>query len=186
MSDCCSPINNEPEKIEVVASGDSCCSDGACSVPNAEATSTTTKTNTCPTCGQKGKAVDTQTVKALLSVSLRTIQEGTQYYFCKTADCDVVYFNEDGVQTYGQDDVRVTVYQKAPEQDETPVCYCFSHTVGEVRAAAHSGTDTILIDDITVSTQVGQCACDIRNPQGSCCLGNVRKVAKSTSKTATV
>ncbi len=186
MSDCCSPINNEPEETDVVASGDSSCSDGACSVPNVEAAPATTTTNACPACGQKGKAVDTQTVKALLSVSLRTIQEGTQYYFCKTADCDVVYFNEDGVQTYGQDDVRVTVYQKAAEADETPVCYCFSHTVGEVRAAAHSGTDTVLIDDITVGTQVGQCACDIRNPQGSCCLGNVRKVAKSAGETTAV
>ena len=35
-----------------------------------------------------------------------------------------------------------------------------------------------LIDDIDAGIQAGQCACDLRNPQGSCCLGNVRGLVK--------
>ncbi len=31
---------------------------------------------------------------------------------------------------------------------------------------------------MTTGTKTGQCACDIRNPQGSCCLGNVGAVVK--------
>ncbi len=51
-----------------------------------------TPANVCPVCGQRGRRVDTGTVKALLAVSLRAVQEGTSYYFCRAADCDVVYF----------------------------------------------------------------------------------------------
>jgi hypothetical protein len=36
----------------------------------------------------------------------------------------------------------------------------------------------ILIEEIKAGIKTGQCACDIRNPQGSCCLGNVSAVVK--------
>jgi hypothetical protein len=35
-----------------------------------------------------------------------------------------------------------------------------------------------VVADVTTGIKAGQCACEIRNPQGSCCLGNVRKVVK--------
>jgi hypothetical protein len=31
-----------------------------------------------------------------------------------------------------------------------------------------------IVDDIKAGIKAGQCACDLRNPQGTCCLGNVR------------
>jgi hypothetical protein len=34
------------------------------------------------------------------------------------------------------------------------------------------------VDDIDTGINTGQCACDLRNPQGSCCLGNVRGLIK--------
>jgi hypothetical protein len=51
--------------------------------------------------------------------------------------------------------------------------YCFRHTVGDVRAASPA-TRAAIVDDINAGIKAGQCACDLRNPQGSCCLGNVR------------
>lgn len=130
----------------------------------------------CPVCGQKGRPVPGQTVKALLSVSLRQVQDG-EYLFCKTADCPVVYYAADGGQTFTVVQVREPVYQKEADSPEAPVCYCFRHTVGELSAAAPESRQAIL-DDITLGTQTGQCACDLRNPQGSCCLGNVRALVK--------
>ena len=35
-----------------------------------------------------------------------------------------------------------------------------------------------IVDDINTGINAGQCACDLRNPQGSCCLGNVRGLIK--------
>jgi hypothetical protein len=56
-------------------------------------------------------------------------------------------------------------------------CYCFRHSVGEFRAAA-SQTRQAIVDDITLGTKLNQCACEIRNPQGGCCLGNIRALIK--------
>jgi hypothetical protein len=49
--------------------------------------------------------------------------------------------------------------------------------VGYVRAAS-SESRMAIVDDINTGINAGQCACDLRNPQGSCCLGNVRGLIK--------
>jgi hypothetical protein len=128
----------------------------------------------CPECGQKGKPVQGQTVKGILSVSLREVRE-VEYLFCPTRTCPVVYFSPDGAQTFTTTQVRERVYQKEPEGVEVSICYCFRHTVGEVRAASPERRAAIL-DNINAGIRAGECACDLRNPQGSCCLGNVRRL----------
>jgi hypothetical protein len=136
----------------------------------------------CPECQQKGKAVQGQTVKALLSVSLRLVH-ATAYYFCRTQSCPVVYFSADGASTFTTAQLRERVYQKEPETDDVPVCYCFKHTVGEIRNALPEAQAAI-IAEINAGIQADQCACDLRNPQGSCCLGNVRGLIKSSQPAA--
>lgn len=128
--------------------------------------------NTCPECGKTAKPVQGQTVKVLLSTSLRDVRD-VEYFFCRTQTCPVVYFSSDEAQTFTADQIRERVYQKEPDADNVFVCYCFRHTVGDVRAASPE-TRLAIVDDINTGINVGQCACDLRNPQGSCCLGNVR------------
>lgn len=132
--------------------------------------------NACPQCGQKGKQVQGQTIKALLSISLRALRE-VDYWFCRTPTCPVVYFSSDGEQAFTAEQIRERVYQKEPGADEVPVCYCFQYTAGEVRSAPSKAQKAIL-ENIQAGIQAGQCACDLRNPQGSCCLGNVRELIK--------
>ena len=132
--------------------------------------------NVCPECGQVGKAVQGQTIKALLAVSLRVVRE-VEYRFCRTPTCPVVYFAADGQQTFTLDQVRGPVYQKAQHDDATPVCYCFGYTLGTM-CALTPVQRVAVIDDINAGIQARQCACDLRNPQGSCCLGNVRELIK--------
>jgi CopZ-like zinc binding protein len=138
--------------------------------------------NTCPECSKTGKPVQVQTIKSLLSVSLRQVQD-VPYLFCRTQTCSVVYFSSDGEQTFTVDQVREQVYQKEPEADGGLVCYCFHHAVGELRAASPEGR-TAIVNDINTGINAGQCACDLRNPQGSCCLGNVRNIIKQLEKPA--
>lgn len=149
-----------------------------CSLPVDEnAQNSTRAKNACPTCGQKGKPVDTSTVKTMLSVSLNQIKN-TPYLFCSNRDCATVYFSDDGLQTFGRDEVRERVYQKEPAAEDVFVCYCFRHTVGEILHASPAGQAAILAD-INAGIKADQCACDWRNPQGACCLGNVREVRKN-------
>lgn len=135
---------------------------------------------TCPVCREKGKPVQGQTVKALLSVSLRLVRDG-EYLFCPTPSCRVVYFSSDGERTFTIEQVRERVYQKEPNAENVSICYCFRHTVGEIRAAP-TETRAAIVDDINRGISIEQCACDLRNPQGSCCLGNVRGLIRQIEK----
>ncbi len=131
---------------------------------------------TCPVCGEKGKAVQLVTVKAMLAVSLRAIK-GEEYRFCRTRSCPVIYFSPDGTKAFRTTDVRERVYQKEPDAAEVYVCYCFRHAVGAMKSAGMAGLVDI-VRDIEEGIDSDQCACNLRNPQGSCCLGNVRGLMK--------
>jgi hypothetical protein len=135
----------------------------------------------CPVCGTQGKRVDTATVKCMLSVSLAEVRDGT-YFFCRDRDCPVVYFTRDSTHTFRQSDLRERVYQKEPDNDSTPVCYCFRFTVGDVRQEATGLQLKQIVDVINTGIQAGQCACDWRNPQGDCCLGNVKALIKASKQ----
>lgn len=131
----------------------------------------------CPVSGSKGKKVDTATVKCLLSVSLSEVQS-TQYYFCRDADCPIVYFTGDGTRTFRVQDIRERVFQKEPKSSDVLVCYCFRYTVGDVVSENVTETPSQIVDAINAGIRAGQCACDWRNPQGDCCLGNVIALSK--------
>ncbi|GAB4542681.1 MAG: copper chaperone Copz family protein [Anaerolineae bacterium] len=145
-----------------------------CEVPGSRPTPAA---SACPSCGQKGKAVDGQTVKALLAISLAHVTH-EPYLFCRTPDCAVVYFSADGEQVFTTDQVREGVYQKEPDAPDVLVCYCFRHTRGSIQAEIETTGQSTVVEAINAGIQAGQCACDIRNPQGSCCLGNVHALVR--------
>ncbi len=152
-----------------------CCGNGVCEISIHRVTSTS---GLCPQCGSKGKRVDGTTVKALLAVSLVEVRD-VPYWFCRDADCPVVYFSDDGAQVFIVDQIRERVYQKEPHSEDISVCYCFHHTPGSIRAELIATGESTVIEAINAGIQARQCACDLRNPQGSCCLGNVNTVVKA-------
>ena len=134
------------------------------------------ETVACPTNGKAGKRIDAQTVKAMLAVPLTEVRSA-QYYFCKEADCPTVYYNTEG-QLFTEKHLRERVYQKNITDGSVQVCYCFQHTRASIRSELAATGETTVVASITAGIQAGQCACDIRNPQGSCCLGNVNNLVK--------
>jgi hypothetical protein len=147
-----------------------------CELPSQSIQRTPRTVSNCPECGKNGKPVEGQTVKAMLSVTLREIKN-TEYLFCKTETCPIVYFSVNGLQTFSTSQVREKVFQKEPVNKDVKVCYCFQHTVGTIQNAT-ADEHKIIIENINTGIKVNQCACDLRNPQGSCCLGNVRSLIK--------
>jgi hypothetical protein len=137
----------------------------------------------CPTNNQTGKRVGTITLKALLALPLTAITS-SEYLFCRDPQCPTVYYSSDGRQLFAEAELRESVYQKHPDENEVFVCYCFRHTLGEIRSATHTPAPRSVLDAIHDGIQADQCACDIRNPQGSCCLGNVRHLMKKSDPTA--
>jgi hypothetical protein len=128
----------------------------------------------CPTNKEVGPGLDTLTIKSLLAVPLTEVSSGEAYRFCPAPDCPTVYYRADGGQVFGETDLRERVYQKHVDDPNSVICYCFGHTVGDIRAELAKGAASTIVESIQAGIQAGQCACDIRNPQGHCCLGNVR------------
>lgn len=153
-----------------------------CGSPNGVVRGTQTA---CSGCGSKGAAVGLLTVKALLTEeALRHLATGAQY-FCSDPRCSVVYFSPDG-QVYTTTDVRVRVSQKQPVGDRT-ICYCFDENepamARELVETGRCGAVQRVRDHIAAD----RCACEVRNPRGTCCLGDLMKaVARIEVESASV
>ena len=127
----------------------------------------------CPQCGALGKTVQRITLGALLKPESRLrIPVQDEFCFCRTPDCDAVYFRPNEV-LFRKDDLAVPVGQKEPVDPKTPVCYCFEWTPEEIRREIQTTGKSTVIDKIKDQVKAGNCYCEVTNPQGSCCLGNV-------------
>jgi len=130
----------------------------------------------CPECGRPGRRVERITLKALLRPrALERLSPG-DHRFCATDSCGVVYFG--GGDVFRRDDVEAPVYQKEPQGGRT-VCYCFVVTEDTIRREVQTTGRSASAERITALVQAERCACEVRNPQGTCCLGNVTAVAKA-------
>jgi len=130
----------------------------------------------CADCGQPGRMVDPITVKALLRPEALTRLSAPAHRFCPTASCAVVYFGEG--EAFDREDLTVPVFQKEPAGDRT-VCYCFAITEADLRREIADTGRSTAAQGITAHVKAGRCACEIKNPQGNCCLGNVAAVVKA-------
>jgi hypothetical protein len=130
----------------------------------------------CPGSGSRGYSVDRQTVKALLTEHALARLEPADYRFCADPRCDVVYFNSTGSQ-FGTADLRVPVWQKQPSGSRV-VCYCFGESEASIRAEVELTGRSLAAQRIRAHITAGRCACEIRNPRGACCLGDVMAAVK--------
>lgn len=134
----------------------------------------------CPVNGTLGKPVKTITLKALLTPqALATLEPHESYRFCPAPDCPTVYYSSS--RTYSTADLNVPVLHKDPGAD-VPVCFCFSHTRRTLGEAVLQGAAPQVLQSIRAHLQAGRCGCEVRNPQGSCCLGNVTRVLAALEK----
>ncbi len=131
----------------------------------------------CPSCAALGRPVSIATVHHLCTTDPKP--DWDRAWFCESATCEVVYFDAHDACVAKQD-VRVVVFQK--ETDDTrPVCYCFGHTVADVVDASGTDGSNRIVDEITGACRRGLDRCEESNPQGRCCLGNVRGLVRGTA-----
>lgn len=139
----------------------------------------------CPQSGTKGLAVDLLTVKALLGeVALRAVRGGP-YRFCGEPACAVAYFDDEG-HVFTTADLRLPVWQKQPAGARM-ICHCFDENEAsmacELAETGRCDASRRVRDHIAA----GRCACEVRNPRGTCCLGDVMKaVARIEAEYASV
>ena len=129
---------------------------------------------TCPICHQKGRTVGLETVQAIAKSDVEV--RDNSHRFCRTPDCPVVYFGEGG-QQIDKSQVRVRVGIKETD-NPIPVCYCFGFTEGDICEDIRAMGTSLIPDKIRAEVEAGNCECEIKNPSGACCLGDVSKAVK--------
>ncbi len=131
----------------------------------------------CPECNKKGKKVQRMTMEHLVRPSQVSEIAPGQYFFCETSTCNAVYFNSHGKKIFHKQDLTVRVGLKETE-DPVPICYCFGYT-RKIAWDEIARTGRMNIPEtIRAEIQAGNCACEIKNPSGTCCLGNVHQIVR--------
>jgi hypothetical protein len=151
-----------------------CCEmtkEGTCSLPRS-------KLGVCPSCGKRGKPVAVLTVKGLVRDHTR-VPAAISYSFCRTVNCQVVYFSDQTVFTKGDLKVRVGTKETA---DPIPLCYCFDYDREDIRRDIEATGQTSILEEIKAEVQAGFCACEVKNPCGACCLGDITRAIQEAKK----
>lgn len=136
----------------------------------------------CPTTGTPGRPVSEETVRSLVEDLVHRDVAGTPWHYCGVRDCGVVYFDADG-RTIEKDALKVRVGEKEADAPHT-VCYCFDHTLEDIEADIAESGKTDIPDSIRTKVQAGECSCEVSNPKGTCCLGDVALAVRSATKPA--
>ena len=131
----------------------------------------------CPVNSIKGKPVQLITLKSLLKPrALEQLNPETSYRFCASSDCSVVYYSETG-QTFTTNDLKVPVFHK-DSRETTPACYCFGWTRQRIAQEIKQFGESSAVTSITAHVQAKRCGCEVNNPQGKCCLSEVKTVVQ--------
>jgi hypothetical protein len=109
---------------------------------------------------QKGKPAAVLTVKSLVRDHTR-VPASVSYSFCRTADCEVVYFSPQAV--FKKADLKVQVGIKETS-DPIPLCYCFDYSREDVRRAIESAGSTTILEEIKAEVQAGFAPAKSRTP----------------------
>jgi len=90
------------------------------------------------------------------------------YFFCPSKTCAVGYFSSAGNLI---DKQQLRCYQTIQND---ALCYCFDIGTKQYLAALKAHCAEPIKDFVMQRTKVGECACEIRNPSGQCCLANFK------------
>lgn len=130
----------------------------------------------CPVAGKPGKRVPPITLRSLVRHEYAGEIEGREWFYCDLADCEIVYFARDS-RTLDKSALKVRVGAKEKVAPR-PVCYCFGHTVENIGEEIERTGQSTVAASITAKVNAGECSCEILNPKGTCCLGDVNRTVK--------
>lgn len=136
----------------------------------------------CPHSRTRGIRVPLDTVKALLRDTAMRRLTPSEHAFCADPGCPVVYFTAAG-DFYLTTDIRVPVWQKEPFGART-LCYCFGENEADMRHEIERTGASDAATRVRTHIKAQRCACDVRNPRGACCLGDVTEAVKRVAAAA--
>lgn len=148
-----------------------------CCCPSPQESSSTQMLHLCPIDRTKGSPVQLITLKSLLKpTALEWLNAADKYRFCPSHNCSVTYFSEQG-QVFTVDDLKVPVFQK-DSSETVSICYCFGWNRRRINEEIEKTGKSSAVDAIASHIQAKRCGCEVKNPQGTCCLANIRSVVQ--------
>lgn len=121
----------------------------------------------CPSCGHKGTKVENDTLIHHVK-DISKIMDGS-YSFCRTPQCNVVYFCDK--ETFTTSMVNKEIGIKDDASDQGTVCFCYNYLKSELYNES-------LVDKINIRIDNYGSRCDLRNPTGKCCLKDIKRMQK--------
>jgi hypothetical protein len=121
-----------------------------------------------------------ETVEALIKPEFRDRVNGRASAFCETPTCPVVYYAADGLQVL-KPQLRVRVGVKETE-DPITLCYCFNVTERMIREEVEQTGRSTASARVRAEVKAGNCRCEVENPSGRCCLGDVVAAEKRAAR----
>ncbi len=132
--------------------------------------------SSCPANGFEGKPVDWTTVAALAKGRVPSKQE---FRLCRDAECEIVYYGSEGTLLSASE---LHVQPSFKSGSGGLVCYCFLHAEADIERQLGETGRTDVLESITSEVKAGNCACEVRNPSGKCCLGEVQAAIRRLEK----
>ena len=136
-----------------------------------------TRSSQCVMCGNAGRPVERKMIlHHVRNERLDRVNDNESYRFCPGPTCAIVYYGDAGTR-FSVDDMRELVTSKA-SGDERPICYCFGFSEGDAHREIEVTGHSTIPARISKLIKAGMCACEVRNPAGVCCLGEVNHAVK--------
>ncbi|MDD5410372.1 MAG: hypothetical protein PHF31_03010 [Methylobacter sp.] len=148
----------------------SCCS----------SSSSKTTSQHCAQCGTACKSVKIRTVYHQVRFPENQGITSDNYFFCPSKECSTGYFSKAGIIIPSQ---QLRSHQ---EIQEDKLCYCFDIYAADYLNALRANTAELIKDFVIERTISGDCACEIRNPAGQCCLAKFKHLDKEYSSKSSV
>jgi hypothetical protein len=125
--------------------------------------------------------VEEITLNALLKPAALARRGESEHRFCATPACPLVYFGRR--ESFSRAEVAAPVFQKDTGPSRV-VCHCLGIAEDVIRAEVVGCRTSASAERIRALVQAGACICDVRNPQGTCCLGDVASVVADAGRWA--
>lgn len=121
----------------------------------------------CPKCGESCKSVEHKTLYHQLKFPENQVVFEDKYYFCTAKNCTVGYFS------ISNHIIPKSFLRTHEEIEGNKLCYCF-----DINVAALTADNVEAIKNFVIQkTKSGDCACDVKNPSGQCCLAKFKALA---------
>ncbi|KLU65760.1 BFD-like [2Fe-2S] binding domain protein [Desulfosporosinus acididurans] len=119
----------------------------------------------CPVCGGIGQKVRQVTVEHQVKPDVEVEEE--QLFLCRTSECEVAYYSEDGKKTILQDQLINKIWFKNVPPP-VPICYCANVTEEEILHHVAVAQCCSTLEDIKRHTGANTgCECATKNPAGA-------------------